>query len=51
MWNLKIKQISDCNKKETDTKIKKIYCGCQRGEGSGEGQFRGRGLGGTNYSA
>jgi len=44
MWNLKIRQTSEYNKKETDSEIANKLVVTKWGEGSGEGQDRDRGL-------
>ena len=48
MWNLKIPQTSESNKKEAYSQIEQIF-GYQWGEGREQGQYRDRGLRGTNY--
>ena len=45
----KIQQTSEYNKKEADSQIREQTSGYQWGEGRGKGQYRGRGLRGTNY--
>ena len=44
-----MKQTSEYNKKETDSAIENKLVVTSGGEGSGEGQDRGKGLRGTNY--
>ena len=48
MWNLKIKT-NEFNKTETDSQIQRTNQQLAVGRGKGEGQWRGRGLRGTNY--